>query len=62
MADRDRIFIRGLKTKELHSPAATRHMSSLPGKSGYRKVYMPYGEDGRGYYYIKIGVPRFYIL
>ena len=51
----NRIFIRDLKTKELHSPSATRHMSKFPGKSGYRIVYMPYGLEGRGYYYIKTG-------
>ena len=56
------IFIRSLKTQERHNPPATRHMSKIPDKSGYRKVYMPYGEEGPGYYYIKIGDPSFFIL
>jgi len=57
-----RIFIRSLKTKERHNPAATRHMSKIPDKSGYRRVYMPYGLEGPGYYYIEKGNPRFSIL
>lgn len=62
MKEPDRIFIRSLKTKELHNPSATRHMSKFPDKSGYHKVYMPYGIEGRGYYYIKIGNNSFHMV
>ena len=46
------IFIRELKKPEKSNPSATRNMSLIPDKAGYDKVYMPYGKDGRGYYYI----------
>jgi len=28
-------------------------LRNMPDKEGYNKVYMPYGEFGRGFYYIK---------
>ena len=46
------IFIRELKKSEKSNPSATRNMSQIPDKAGYTKGYMPYGKDGRGYYYI----------
>ncbi len=57
-----KIFIRSLRTKELHNPSATKHMSKIPKKDGYLTVYMPYGSEGRGYYYIENGDSSFFIL
>lgn len=62
MREPERIFIRSLKTKELYNPSATKHMSKFPDKEGYHIVYMPYGVEGRGYYYIQTGNPAFFIL
>ena len=45
----DTIFIRSLRQFEKGNP--TRHLYKIPSKNGYRKVYMPYGEKGKGYYY-----------
>lgn len=28
-------------------------LRGMPEKEGYNKVYMPYGKNGRGFYYIK---------
>ena len=28
-------------------------LRTMPDKEGYNKVYMPYGEFGRGFYYVK---------
>jgi hypothetical protein len=48
---RDEIFIRLLGKSEHGNP--TRSLSSIPDLEGYEKVYKPYGEDGRGFYYVK---------
>lgn len=28
-------------------------LRNMPEKEGYNKVYMPYGKNGRGFYYVK---------
>ena len=48
------LFIRSLKKSEHANPSSTRNMSKIPQKKGWRLVYKPYGEQGRGYYYQKI--------
>uniref|UniRef100_A0A6M3JF17 Putative regulatory protein n=1 Tax=viral metagenome TaxID=1070528 RepID=A0A6M3JF17_9ZZZZ len=30
-------------------------LAALPEKEGYEKVYKPYGEQGKGFYYVKVG-------
>lgn len=50
----DIIFHRLSKKKEDNSPTnKNRAYMSMPEKEGYGKVYMPYGEKGRGFYYSK---------
>ena len=48
----EEIFIRSLKSSERSNPTAIRNMSKIPDREGYEKVYKPYGEQGRGYYYL----------
>ncbi len=50
--DSDEIFIR-LETKAERNKSHSYPLAHIPDKSGYRKVYKPYGKDGAGYYYIK---------
>ena len=45
------IFIRGLKQSERANPSSIKNMAKIPDLEGYAKVYKPYGEKGRGYYY-----------
>ena len=48
-------FIRKLKKSEEANPS--HYLSKIPDKTGWHKVYKPYGPDGnksgRGYYYVK---------
>ena len=44
-------FIRLSTKRERGNP--TRSLASLPVREGWTKVYMPYGKQGRGYYYAK---------
>jgi DNA topoisomerase IB len=49
------IFIRLSTKKEDNSPTEKNNAwYSFPDKEGYKKVYMPYGEKGKGFYYSKI--------
>lgn len=47
----DEIFIRKATTKESKNPQKA--MQDIPNKEGYKTVYKPYGEQGKGFYYIK---------
>lgn len=45
-------FIRLASKKEASSPAEKRRaFQAIPDKDGYEKIYKPYGEQGRGFYY-----------
>lgn len=46
------IFIREITAKEKGNPQ--RAMMDIPSKDGYKVVYKPYGEQGKGFYYTKI--------
>ena len=50
-ANEEIILIRLLKKSDPASP--TRVLSTFPDKKGYEKVFKPYGEEGRGFYYVK---------
>lgn len=50
----EEIFIRELKSSEKTNPSSISNMAKIPNKEGYQKVYKPFGESGRGYYYFKI--------
>ena len=50
----EEIFIRELKSSEKTNPSSISNMARIPNKEGYQKVYKPFGESGRGYYYLKI--------
>jgi len=53
--EEDKIFIRKSSNIEGKSKSAMKKaMNSFPEKEGYEIVYMPYGEEGRGFYYSKI--------
>lgn len=51
--NKEEIFIRELKSKEKANP--TRHITEeqFSKKEGYIIVYKPYGNQGKGYYYVK---------
>ena len=51
------IFIRKLNKSETTNPSASKNMNKIPEKAGYDIVYKPYGEQGRGYYYIPAEKP-----
>ena len=38
---------------EKKNPGSNNNLTKIPEKEGYIKGYKPYGEKGRGYYYIK---------
>jgi len=44
-------FIREPKGVELKNPSAINNISKIPDREGWEKVYKPYGEQGKGYYY-----------
>ena len=51
----DEIFIRlSTKMEGTSTTAKRKAFLSIPDKSGYEKVYKPFGKQGRGFYYIKI--------
>ena len=51
------IFIRPV-TKSEKTGSHYAAFLKIPDKTGYRKVYMPYGEEGAGFYYIKETNPK----
>ena len=52
------IFIRETRGKELTNPSSIENFAKIPDKEGYNKVYMPFGKQGRGYYYVRKGVEK----
>ena len=51
-------FIRsGTKLEQKGGVAKSRGYNTIPDKTGYEKVYKPYGEQGSGYYYSKV-IPK----
>ena len=51
--DIDEIFIRPITKKEKGNPTHRDSFYAIPEKEGYEKVYKPYGDKGKGYYYVK---------
>jgi len=48
------LFIREASPLETGSQAfKSRAFAAIPDKEGFKKVYKPYGEHGRGFYYVK---------
>jgi len=49
----EQIFVKkGTKLEQAGGTARQRGMNKVPEKSGYEVVYKPYGEQGKGYYYV----------
>ena len=49
----DKILFRVATDKEARGNHG-KVLQSMPDKSGYEKVFMPYGPKGRGFYYSKL--------
>ena len=47
------IFIRGIAKDERSSKAMVKAVSAIQPKEGFIPVYRPYGEFGRGFYYVR---------
>lgn len=54
----EQIFIREPKKSELTNPSKTSNFATIPDKEGWEKVYKPYGEQGKGYYYVRKEQPK----
>ena len=52
-SDVESIFIRGLAQDERSTKAMVKAISQIQPKDGFIPVYRPYGEFGRGFYYVR---------
>lgn len=50
----DLIFYRAPKNDKERLGSHSQGLINMPDKDGYTKVYMPYGPQGKGFYYSKL--------